>query len=80
MHQKLRVRPGLLDTMKTNMNLTTDDQLAVALDVSLEDLDHLRAGHPVTWVTIMRIAALLGKPFDARGIVEVLPAAEPLAA
>lgn len=81
MRQKLRVRPGLLDTMKTSMNLQTDDQFAVVLDVSLDELDHLRAGYPVTWATIMRIAALLGNPFDARGVVELIPAtAESVAA
>ena len=71
---KVRVRAGLIDEMKRHMRLKTDSQLAVVLDESVEGVEKLRAGGPVSWATAMRIAALRGHDYDARKIVEPLAA------
>lgn len=70
MKTKVRIRTGLIDQMKQNMRLSTDAQLAVVLNETVEAVEKLRDGEPVSWVTAMRIAALRGHEYDARGIVE----------
>lgn len=70
MRSKMRVRKGLLDQMKESMKLTTDSQLAVVLDETVEGVEKLRDGAPVSWATALRIAALRGLEFDATEIVE----------
>ena len=66
----MKVREGLIDQMKKSMKLATDSQLAVVLDETVEGVEKLRAGEPVSWATALRIAALRGLEFDAKEIVE----------
>lgn len=73
MQQSVRLKQGLLESLAAQMRLDTDEQLAAVIDVPLEELDNLKAGGPVSWAVAMRISAIRGSSFDARGIVERIP-------
>ena len=70
MKQQLRIRNGLIDQLMEQMAFTEDSQMAVVLNVAIPEVQGLREGAPASWDTIMRVAVLAGKKFDATGIAE----------
>ncbi|MCK2199156.1 hypothetical protein [Corynebacterium callunae] len=78
--QKLRLRKGVIEQIKSDRNLASDFQVAAILGVSAEDVDSMRHGAAVSVAMAAHIAVVQGSGFDLSEWVEFIPARESVAA
>lgn len=78
--QKLRLRKGVIEQIKSDRNLSSDFQVAAILGVTAEDVDRMRHGAPVSPAMAAHIAVIQGSGFDLSEWVEYIPAREKAAA
>ncbi|MCX7445865.1 hypothetical protein OS125_11545 [Corynebacterium sp. P7003] len=57
-----RFRPGALETIAHQRNLSTDSQLAALLHVTTEELEQLRHGAPCSAAMAMHVSSIQGTP------------------
>lgn len=72
--QRFRVRPGVLDHIMRTRRLQTEEQLAAALGISVEDVGLIRSGAPVTARFAMHVATLQGDGDFIAGYFEPIAA------
>lgn len=58
--QQVRIRPNLLERLKDNAGIRTDDAFARAIGISRATLDRLRAGGEPNLRTVIAIAQTFG--------------------
>ena len=63
--QKLRLRKGVIEQIKSDRNLSSDFQVAAILGVTAEDVDRMRHGAPVS-PAMAAMAAIHGRFVDVR--------------
>lgn len=78
--QKLRLRKGVIEKIKSDRNLSSDFQVAAILGVTAEAVDRMRHGAPVSAAMAAHIAVIQGSGFDLSEWVEYVPVQETTAA
>ena len=71
---RFRVRPGVLDHIMRTRRLQTEEQLAAALGTTVDRLEDMRAGTPVTARMALHIATLQGDGDFIAGYCEPIAA------
>lgn len=75
MHQ-IRLRRGVIDQIRTDRNFNSDAQIAAALGVTVDELDRMRHGAPISPQMALQVAVIQGSGFDLSQWVETVPAAQ----
>lgn len=78
--QKLRLRKGVIEQIKSDRNLSSDFQVAAILGVTAEAVDRMRHGAVVSPAMAAHIAVIQGSGFDLSEWVEYVPTREKTAA
>ncbi|MGP9760204.1 hypothetical protein [Corynebacterium sp. AOP12-C2-36] len=71
--QKMRLRRGVIDQIKQDRALDTDDRVAAILGVSVEEVDRMRRGEAISPIMAAQVAVVQGTGFDLSKWVEYVP-------
>ncbi|MDU0478355.1 hypothetical protein QVA66_03765 [Staphylococcus chromogenes] len=67
---KLRLKPHTIDRIKSDRNLVSDFQVAAILGTTVEDVEAMRQGEPVSRAMALHVAEVQGSGFDLSEWVE----------
>ena len=70
---RIRFRKGAIDAMKADRNFVSDSQAAAALGVTVDELDRLRQGAPISGEMALQFAAVQGTGLSISEWVEPIP-------
>lgn len=78
--QKMRLRKGVIDQIKKDRGLDTDDRVAAILGVNLDEVEAMRRGEAIGAAMALQVAVVQGSGFDIGPWVEYVPARHTAAA
>ncbi len=73
---RIRFRHGVIDQMKADRHFASDAQAAAALGVTVDQLEQLRHGAPISAEMAMQFAAVQGTGYRLDMWIEEIPPAE----
>lgn len=68
--QKLRLRSGVIERIKSDRNITSDFQAAAILGVTVAEVEAMRKGAPISRAMAFHVAEIQGASFDLSEWVE----------
>ncbi|MCI1256554.1 MAG: hypothetical protein LKG15_07700 [Corynebacterium provencense] len=71
--QKMRLRKGVIDQIKKDRALDTDDRVAAILGVTLDEVEAMRQGEAISPTMAAQVAVVQGSGFDLSQWVEYVP-------
>lgn len=71
--QKLRLREGVIDQIKTDRNFDSDYQVAAILGTNVESVERMRHGAAISPAMAAQVAVIQGSGFDLSEWVEYVP-------
>lgn len=71
--QKMRLRKGVIDQIKKDRALDTDDRVAAILGVDLDEVERMRRGDAISPTMAAQVAVVQGSGFDLTNWVEWIP-------
>ncbi|KXT57330.1 hypothetical protein Y710_09510 [Gordonia sp. QH-12] len=70
---RLRLRSGVIETIKADHNFRSDFQVAAALRVTVDDVEAMRHGAEISPDMALLVASIQGSGFDLSQFVEPIP-------
>lgn len=67
---QIRLRRGVIDQIRADRNFSSDAQTAAALGVTVDELERMRHGAPVSPQMALQVAVIQGSGFDLSQWVE----------
>lgn len=70
---QLRLRPGVIEQIKRDRNITSDTQVGAILGVGPAEVDAMRHGAHISADMALQVASVQGSGFDLSQWVEFIP-------
>lgn len=71
--QKMRLRTGVIDQIKKDRALDSDERVAAILGVDADAIEAMRQGAPISPTMAAQVAVVQGSGFDLSQWVEYVP-------